>query len=825
VFLLFLCVVAASYAVRSFICHRELATIAETYRNLPEKGSDVFIPHLIESAMMFGYSQDVAVGRGLPYRDRRLGGMEQKSTWRQFTNGLEYFLGWGYRLKNLLLLRSSQGDPEQPYEDAPGFSAWAQVQVRLWASLVAGFIFLWLVALRCPLPLALFGGLLHAVAPAAIARYTGQDIVRGTFCLPLVTAAFALAAWHLRTPRAWKLAVLAVVTFIAFATWDMCQIIFGLWAVQEIVRLLLGGGAAPKRRRLWLVLYAAVVLAALLVPYHREHRLLASPLVLFALPLVIFGHHLTKRNWRVRLPAMLLAALLCAGVWRLAAGGMADNYGHFGNLMAAKLKFGNVKPVDPDKLNFDARVIWTPGMHSADRMLLRLFFPMAIYGVPLLLLLSLATQFLRKSRPWHLPRPKLQLLLCFVFFATLWMASRAVPLPQCIAAVWPFPLPLDSWTALGLILQALWTWACWALPLLPLLLLGLLTQRPSCSNSLRCPLLATLLLYVAAICLAILFPKFLFPAFTLPLFSLLPLDSLRRHLPLFGMPLFLTTIYFAAFFYIVRYHEFAALFLCVLLPLLAYHAWHAMRWLPARIVLAALLLFILEVEAQRTWTNRRGGYEGAYFEETAGLIRWLRGEGIEDRPVMADFSLGPALKAYCGAKIFLQPQFELPQVRNSYEQFVHEIFLGNEKSLRQFCESRGAELLVFDRGWGPQAPLHIYSARYMAAAKVIPETAPSIIFSHPEARKKLRGFYEFKPPEKLAFVSRKYLLFKVISSDDYRRSRQYVRDAEAARAEGDPEHARILAKAAVYADPLSFKARILYAELFGQAADIRPRGY
>jgi hypothetical protein len=300
--------------------------------------------------------------------------------------------------------------------------------------------------------------------------------------------------------------------------------------------------------------------------------------------------------------------------------------------------------------------------------------------------------------------------------------------------------------------------------------------------------------------------------------------SLRRSLPLFGMPLFLTGIYFATFFYIVRYNEFVALFLCVLLPLLAYHAWHAMRWLPARIALTFLLLFILGIEAQHSWTNRRS-YDGAYFEEAAGLIRWLRSEGIEDRPVMADFSLGPALKAYCGAKIFIQPQFELPQVRNSYEQFVHEIFLGNEKSLRQFCESRGAELLVFDRGWGPQAPLHIYSARYMAAAKVIPETAPSIIFSHPEARKKLRGFYEFKPPEKLAFVSRKYLLFKVISSDDYRRSRQYVRDAETARAEGDPEHARILAKAAVYADPLSFKARILYAELFGQAADIRPRGY
>ncbi len=745
VFLLFLGMVAASYAVRSLVCHRELAAIAATYRNLPALDGDAspFVPHLIESAMMYGYAQDVALGRGLPYRDRRLGGMEKIPTWRQFTNGLEYFLGWGYRLRNLLILRRTSDGAAEPYEDSPGFAAWARIQVRLWAATVAGFVFLWLVALRCPMPLALFGGLLHAVAPAAIARYTGQDIVRGTFCLPLVTASFALAAWHLRTPRAWKLGLLAATVFLAFATWDMCQIIFGLWAVHELLRLLLGGGAPPKRRRLWLAMYAAIVLAGLLVPYHQEHRLLASPLVLVALPLVVVGQHLAGRAWRVHVPAMLLAALLCLGAWRLAAGGMAENYGHFGNLMAAKLKFGNVKPADPVKLDFDARVIWTPGMHSADRMLLRLFFPMAIYGA--LVLLALGGDFRRAPPGWRRAAPR---LLGVALLLATGLAANAYLRHQ-----------VD-----------------WALPLA-----------------------------VA-------------PALAIPL-----LGATSRRLPQLGLPLFMTTAYFVAFFYIVRYYEFAALFLCVLLPLLAAQSWHSARW-PGRIALIALLGFAFWVEAHRNWTIRRD-YAGSYHEEAAGLVRWLRAEGIEDRPVMADFALGPALKAYCGAKIFIQPQFELPQVRDGYRQFVHEIFLGSEKGLREFCESRGAELLVFDRGWGPQAPMHPNSARYMAAAKVIPETAPSVILSHPAARRKLRGFYEFTPPKELAFVSRKYLLFKVISSDDFRRAKRYVRDAKAARGRGDLEHARILAKAAAHADPLSFEVRILHAEIFGRPADIRPRGY
>jgi len=743
--LLFLALVAASYAVRSLVCQRELAEIAAAYRHLPALDGDgtAFVPHLIESAMMYGYAQEVALGRGLPYRDRRLGGMEEIPTWRQFTNGLEYFLGWGYRLRNLLLLRRTSDGAAEPYEDSPGFAAWSRVQVRLWAATVAGFVFLWLAALRCPLPLALFGGLLHAVAPAAIARYTGQDIVRGTFCLPLVTATFALAAWHLRTPRAWKLGLLAATAFLACATWDMCQIIFGLWAVHEILRLALGGGAPPKRRRLWLAMYAAVGLAGLLVPYHQEHRLLASPLVLVALPLVIVGQHLAGRAWRIRVPAMLLAALLCLGAWRLAAGGMAENYGHFGNLMAAKLRFGNVKPADPGLLDFDARVIWTPGMHSADRLLLQVFFPLAVLGA--LLLLALGGEFRQAPAGWRRAAP------------------RVLGLALLVAAA----------VAAGAYLRHQVGWA---------------------------------LAVAAALALAI------------PV-----LASTGRRAPLLGLPLFMTTVYFVAFFYIVRYSEFVALFLCVLLPLLAAQAWHGARW-PGRAALAALLLLVLWGEGQRTWMNRRS-YEGTYHEETAGLIRWLRAEGIADRAVMADFAVGPALKAYCGAKIFIQPQFELSQVRDAYRHLVHEIFLGSEKGLRELCESRGAELLVFDRGWGPQAPMHPYSARYMAAAKAIPETAPSVILSHPAARKRLRGFYEFTPPKELAFVSRKYLLFKVISSDDYRRAKRYVHDAKAARARGDLEHARILAKAAAHADPLSFEVRILHAEILGRPADIRPRGY
>jgi len=741
---LFLAVVGSAYLVRSFICHREMANIAATYRHLSDGPNGPFVPYLVESAMMFGYTQDVALGRGLPHCDRRLGGMEQMPTGRQFTNGLEYFFGWGYRLRELLHLRLARPDPAQAYEDDPGFAPWLRRWVRLWASLVAGLVFLWLIALRCPQSLAVLGGLLHAVAPAAIARYTGQDLVRGSFCLPLLTACFVLAAWQFNAPRRWKLPLLGLLVFLALATWDMCQIVFGLWGLYELIRLLAGGRASGKRRAIWLALALGTLLAALLVPYHREHRLIASPLVLVILPLVLLGQHLAGRPWRARLAFLLPAALLCCGAWLATSGGMSENYGHFGKLLAAKLRFGNIKPPDPALLpDFESRVLWTPAMHSADRNLLRLYFPMAIYAT--LVLLALVGDF-------RLPRN-----------------HRRHRLPQWI----------------GLVLMVVGYLAAWLFLRHDL--------RPALPGAIGAGLL---------ICV---------------------LGATNRRLPLLGLPLFMSTIYFIAFFYIVRYHEFAALFLCILLPLLAAAAWHNCRTV-GRVALTVLLLMALLVEARRSWDLRRS-YQGTYFEESAGLIAWLRREGIADVPVLADFSIGPALKAYCGAKIFLQPQFELPQVRRDYERFVRELFLGTERTLREYCDEHGAELFVFDRGWAPHLPLHIYSARYMAGAKVVAPDAPSAIFSRTAAQRRLRGFYELKPPPDLAFVSNKYLLFKVISRDDYERAKTYVRDARAARAQGDLVRARTLAKAAAYADPASYQVRIIYAELFGEALEIRPRGY
>ncbi len=59
----------------------------------------------------------------------------------------------------------------------------------------------------------------------------------------------------------------------------------------------------------------------------------------------------------------------------------ASNYSHFAEVMKAKLEFFNVKPADPAKLSYDARMLWTPSMHSATWDILISFFPSLFFGL------------------------------------------------------------------------------------------------------------------------------------------------------------------------------------------------------------------------------------------------------------------------------------------------------------------------------------------------------------------------------------------------------------------------------------------------------------
>ena len=403
-FLLFLFCVFCAFSVRTWHYNTSVEILREIIRDDPESGKTPppgfvrklfplyhrnFAPFTIESAMMFTYAQDVAQGRGVPASDPRLAGMEDLPPYAQMNMGLEWFLGWGWRLRSLLFHDPEPTADELCFQDVPGMAQWMSLQLRLWASLTTGFLFLWLLAMRCPRRLALFGALLHAVSLAAVARSTGQDFVRGEFCIPLYTACLALV-WSLSArPRIWKYLLLFIASFLAFVTWDLCQMLFGVWCLCELLGYVLGFRITRARMAAWLVIACAILLNAAFVPFNVTYGLIRAPLVCVALPSLFAVCIVSllrlpdrfRRPWFRLLPALILPILLYA-LWHATVNTpeYASNYEHFSRTMASKIKYLNMKPSDPDMLDYDSRIMWTPSMHSATWEIATSFFPSLYFG-------------------------------------------------------------------------------------------------------------------------------------------------------------------------------------------------------------------------------------------------------------------------------------------------------------------------------------------------------------------------------------------------------------------------------------------------------------
>ncbi len=776
----FAAICVSSYLVRDFCCRRESVRVRvdiEKGMGIPP-GSVDFEPFMVESSMMYAYAREVAKGEGIPKYDTALAGMEDVEVGGQFTHALEYVLGYGYRAWRFV--SGGRGAPviqENEFGDDPAFAQWCRVNIRIWASIISGMIFLWLISLRVSYFPAALGGLLHAFSPAALARYTGQDIVRGNFSLPLIVGTFFLSYSYLSRPARWKLVAVAACAFLALAGWDMTQICFSVWLLVEIVRQLCEARKSShrknllpekfvlkKRHRLFLVLFAACMAAAVIVPYHRVHMLVLSPLMLVLFP-TLFAMFFMASGMAFKRG---IVVLVCSGVvffaiWRLAAyyGGFTEHYSHFSSLMSAKIRFMNVKPSNPDLLDFDARSIWVPAMHSADRYILAGFFPMAMNCTLILMLVTLFNKRLRHS---------------FGRF------SGILFFPMAMAAFYSASFfLLVRYHVFAIIFICL---------LLPMLLY--LWSRSSASlgwgelckaAGLTLCILTAFNLYLGAS----LSPAAVLSAATMPVLALLFSGVVAGGCA--GL-LFLRTKGFRAVF-------------CKVAP-------------------GVLIMLMLLTELDRSLLHVRE-YKEYFFAETAGLVKWFRSENIEGETVMTDFNLSPLLKAYCRARIVIQPKFELGRTREIYRRFIEIMFHGDEDDLARFCEEHGAGIFIFDKGY-PEAK-GLYSPRYMAAAHEIKGDSPANMMNMIQTRSLLRNFYWLRPPRELGVVSNRYIVFKVVGESDIEQSKDWVESARLELQKGDVEAASRLVRSAVFADPLSAEANLMYRMVMGKDPDISLRGY
>ncbi len=333
------------------------------------------LPFNMESALEFRYVRMLFAGQGLPVVDRKIQVPEGINVRQTYTIGAEYVYAWAAKA-----LPSSLPLSERVRWIAAGWFCLGIPLLSLW-------LWWWLRSAWA----AGIGGAYYAVSLAAVMRSTGQELSHENFALPMLIGYFALGALAEKQIRDRAFAILALLSaaFLAgaLASWDLVQFVVLWWAMFHYVRLADGAYfAAPRRCFQWGATLLALLAAGLLNPYLRAHGLLASPAMMLAYGtaagIALQWARPAWKGWR-RMAAVLLlglAPLLLAG---LLAGTYGAAYGHFWELIRAKIMFLNQKPADPALLTFAQRILWAPALNSATWRLTGMLFPVTL---PLLFL-------------------------------------------------------------------------------------------------------------------------------------------------------------------------------------------------------------------------------------------------------------------------------------------------------------------------------------------------------------------------------------------------------------------------------------------------------
>jgi hypothetical protein len=383
----FLFCVLFAFVFRNHIRSSEISTVKKAV------GAD-FAPFEVESAIMFSYINNVADGKGIPEYDPRLKLTHGYRVSEQMSLGLEYFLGWGLRLRRQFI--PPKQPPQNDYETDPDESSWITAQLCMWACLVPGFIYLWLIFLNQPWYIAILGGVLSGIAPASVARHTGQLLLKGTFALPFLAATLAFFSFAFKRKGIMPLLLVMFCAFCSVVFWDASQLVLGVWAGFEILRWIIYG-SDERRRQVFTVVYAVMVIAALITPYNRAHYALFSPALIIIWP-TLTGLHYTgidcfKKRFATALAFFVLLSVVHTGI--LHNSQFAKNYSHFSSLAKAKIIYLNIKPSDPAKLSFEQRFLWTPGLHSATWNMTKNLFPYAFWSFLVMLFAGLAIKKVR----------------------------------------------------------------------------------------------------------------------------------------------------------------------------------------------------------------------------------------------------------------------------------------------------------------------------------------------------------------------------------------------------------------------------------------------
>ena len=274
--------------------------------------------------------------------------------------------------------------------------AWFSLSIPL----MALWIFWWLGSRWA----GVTAGSFYAVSLSSVIRSTGQEVSHENAAMPLMMAYLAFDALADRSSgfrRVFWLGTMAsaLALCLAVSLWDLMQYFIFLKMAYDAAQNIRGRLFERLDDRLkWGLCFGSLFVTGWVNPYLRAHAFAASPAMLLGYGILL---HDGLKAWvrpnerrkfldtcTARVPfifrlaaekrrsAVFLAVALLPLLAGCCAGGLyGDSYGHFAELVFAKLRFLNHKPVDPALLTFNQRIMWVPALHSATMGLTFTLFP------------------------------------------------------------------------------------------------------------------------------------------------------------------------------------------------------------------------------------------------------------------------------------------------------------------------------------------------------------------------------------------------------------------------------------------------------------------
>ena len=235
------------------------------------------------------------------------------------------------------------------------------VAVMLSLGVVAAFFAAWIIW-RSP-RLGVFAAALYALAPAALARGTGQ-FLHEAFALPWLFAAGALFCLGFRRDS-WGLGLLCGVFFlVGVAGWHLSEFYLLLFLLGWAGILLCGGGTEFPRRT-GTAMLGVLLVGGLFIPVLSAKFFPVSTgmLVGYAMLLMIWLGNAEGSPWRRA--GWIAGSLAGAAVVAVVIARWSETQTHVLAVIAAKLRHMGQLPADPTLLSPEARLLWTSSFVSA----------------------------------------------------------------------------------------------------------------------------------------------------------------------------------------------------------------------------------------------------------------------------------------------------------------------------------------------------------------------------------------------------------------------------------------------------------------------------